>query len=310
MPVQAGHCFPCTLEVLLLVEAGVPEAHAEVDVDVLHGVPEVGEGVCGRVEGREEHDEGVPVLPADDVVGLLVEGHGLLRADRTGDLVCDRKAVVHRRPRVARREPVDDLQVRCLLLQEAHVCVATLAVATSAAVARGGVARLGSLQAVEVQEHIDVVPLAPLEQSVKVLQLAFDERRCREHHPIAERHAHRVDAMVCQPFDVVLRDPARPMMLHPLPGNLGAQCVHEAILVDCVALVLEGPLPRLVVEEVRRHPPLEEEPVPKVHAADQRSKRLVAARELHLPEGPASAVLVARSHIGRGLGRPSLEVEA
>mmetsp|Transcript_107320 Transcript_107320/g.335719 ORF Transcript_107320/g.335719 Transcript_107320/m.335719 type:complete len:311 (+) Transcript_107320:849-1781(+) len=310
MPVQAGHCFPCTLEVLLLVEAGVPEAHAEVDVDVLHGVPEVGEGVCGRVEGREEHDEGVPVLPADDVVGLLVEGHGLPRAHGAGDLVRHREAVVDRRPRVARREPVDDLQVCRLLLQEPHVCVAAAAVAAGAAVARGGAARLGALEAVEVQEHPDAVALAPLEEVVEVLQLAFDEGRRREDHPVAEGHAHRVDAVVRQPLDVVLRDPARPVALHPRPGDVGAQRAHEAVLVEGGALVLEGVLPRLVVEEVRRHPPLEEEPVPKVHAADQRSKRLVAARELHLPEGPASAVLVARSHIGRGLGRPSLEVEA
>mmetsp|Transcript_103800 Transcript_103800/g.293485 ORF Transcript_103800/g.293485 Transcript_103800/m.293485 type:complete len:234 (+) Transcript_103800:600-1301(+) len=226
-----GHGIPSTSQIILLVHAGAPKAPAKVDVDVCCHLSKVVPRVKGRRKCPVEHHQRIPALAADDVVGALVEGHELGLAHAAGNLVRDSEAQVGGRLGEAHRQAPDDLEVDLLLVEEAEPGLAALPLAARATVAGGRVAGLRALQTVEVQQHAHRVPLAPLEEHLQVLELPWHERRHREHHPVAERHADRVDPVARQPSDVILGDPGRPVLLHPLPSFTRTEQRHEAVLV-------------------------------------------------------------------------------
>mmetsp|Transcript_12079 Transcript_12079/g.36438 ORF Transcript_12079/g.36438 Transcript_12079/m.36438 type:complete len:230 (-) Transcript_12079:197-886(-) len=220
-------------QVVLLVHTWCPtKTHTKVDVDVLRHIPEVWEWVAGRVERREEDDQGVLVLPPDDVVGLFIEGHDLLGIGCAGHLVRDRKTQIRGRLGKLGRQRVNDHQVRPLLFQEPDVRRAALALAACPAIAGGWVGSLRALQTVEVEEDGNRVPLTPLKEQLQILQLPKDKRWSGVCHPIAKGHTHSVDAASGQPDDVVLVYPGRPVLLHSPPALGRTQLLHQAVLVN------------------------------------------------------------------------------
>lgn len=118
-----------------------------------------------------------------------------------------------------------------------------------------------------VEDDVHVVLGRPSDDALEVGQLAVDPRLIRAdvaEDPIAERHAHVVDAGLGEEAHVLLGDPGVPVLLELSLALLLAQVLTEGPLVD------DAIARRELLEQRRHDPRLEHQPAAEVDAANLR----------------------------------------